>query len=258
MRGIVEQTSGFSKWALTLSSLHWLHHELRPDTGSETAKYKCKPSSPVTKYLRTWHGLCNAGSIMLKVPQRSTALAGTTSFNHNSQWNQPSAEFLGWFPCLLSYSDFKLRKMDFVGLQGRRSGFSTFAFSVGLPAVPCWRQWELAWLPGFCASLHTYFICSFVIAVLPFCLFCLTQNKIIMAYSWFDTLKKLEEQEDNVCKSCEPFWRKSLPELYLIPSLGVLPGMKSNFSENNLYTFITTLQWKRGFFLLCPISTHKY
>lgn len=85
VRGIAERTSGFSKWVLTLSSLHWLHHKLHPDTGSEATKYKCKPNRPATKYLRTWHGLCNSGSIMLKVPQRSTALARGRRFNHNSQ-----------------------------------------------------------------------------------------------------------------------------------------------------------------------------
>lgn len=93
--------------------------------------------------------------------------------------------------------------------------------SVGSPAVPCRRQRALTRLPGFCAKSHMYFIHSLVIAASPFCLLCLTQNKIIMTYTWFDTLKKLE-QEDNVCKSFKPFWRKSLPELYLIPSLGVL------------------------------------
>lgn len=119
--------------------------------------------------------------------------------------------------------------------------------SVGSPAVPCRRQRALTRLPGFCAKSHMYFIHSLVIAASPFCLLCLTQNKIIMTYTWFDTLKKLE-QEDNVCKSFKPFWRKSLPELYLIPSLGVLPCMKSNSSENHPYRFYNNPLMKERFF----------
>ena len=174
---------------------------------------------------------------MPKIPQRSAGLAGGHAFNHNSQ-EKPTLSFL---------ADFLAFYLTLTSNSELRPGF-LHLFRFGLLAVPGPRQWSLTGILGFCFNL----ICSLVIAALPFCLFCLAQNKIIATYPLFNTLKRLEEQDDNVCKSFEPFWRKSLSELYSTLYSRVLPGMKGNFSPHNLCRFYNSPLTKIFFFSGVP------